>query len=95
MVDLDIKDAQVVWPEKFDAKGKVRGTERWDLPFQIIEAVNETRATRETGSSGRQSSLFDVWSGKADKDANSDWKNKLIWGDNKFVMSSFLSRLAG
>ena len=95
MVDVDIKDAQVVWPEKFDEKGRVRSEQRWDLPFQIIEAVNETRATRETGSAGRQSSLFDVWSGDSVKVQDSGWKNKLIWGDNKYVMSALLHGLGG
>ena len=93
---MDIKDVQVVWPEKFNETGKTRSVPRWDLPFQIIEAVNETRATRESGSAGAQRSLFDVWSGGSDqKSIGSDWRNKLVWGDNKYVMSSLLKNLAG
>lgn len=95
MVNVDIKDAQVVWPEKFDGNGKIRAVQRWDLPFQIIEAVNETRATRESGSEGPQRNLFEVWSGNASNASNSVWKNKLIWGDNKYVMSSLLGTLSG
>ena len=95
MVSTDVKDVQVVWPEKFDSSGRARGQQRWNLPFQIIEAVNETRATRESGSGGTQSSLFDVWSGGGMRDVDPSWKNRLIWGDNKYVMSSLLSGLAG
>jgi DNA modification methylase len=96
LVSTEIKDVQVVWPEKFDEKGRPRAAPRWNLPFQVIEAVNETRATREAGSGGIQRSLFEVWSGDGAKtSADSDWKNKLVWGDNKYVMSSLLQSLAG
>jgi len=93
MAKVEVKDAQVVWPGKFDDKGQIRNVSRWNLPLQIIEAVNETRATRESGSLGSQGNLFDVWAGGSMKGAS--WKNKLIWGDNKYVMSSLLSSLAG
>jgi hypothetical protein len=54
------------------------------LPFQIIEQVDEPRseATRE---SSKQMTLFDVDDrGRQLK----GWTNKLIWGDNKLILSS-------
>lgn len=95
MVEIDIKDTQVVWPTKFDKNGKLHQVTKWNLPFQIIEVVNEGRATRESRASGIQQSLFDIWSGIEGQSYDTGWKNKLIWGDNKFVMSSLLQRFAG
>lgn len=95
MVDLNIDDVQIVWPGKFGNDGKIRAIPRWNLPFQIIETVNETRAARESGSTGTQRSLFEIWSGDKDPSSGKDWKNKLIWGENKFVISSLLEKYGG
>lgn len=65
--------------------GKPDGVERVSLPFQRVEVVSQSRATRErdTGSLLAQS-------------ASSDGPiNKLIWGDNKLVMGSLLREFAG
>ena len=59
------------------------------LPFQVIETINESRATREAEKQ-RQSSLFDIWEGKEGDTFEAGWKNKLIWGDNLLVMGSLL-----
>lgn len=95
MTDIDIEDTRLVWPSKFTKDGKLRDVPRWKLPFQVIETVNETRATRESRSGGIQQNLFDVWSGKESKTSKAGWKNKLIWGDNAYVMSSLLQEFAG
>ncbi|HEV2137781.1 MAG TPA: site-specific DNA-methyltransferase [Nitrososphaerales archaeon] len=95
MTDIEIDDTQLVWPGKFTKEGKLRDKPGWNLPFQIIETVNETRATRKSKNSGVQQSLFEVWSGNEGKTTDTGWKNKLIWGDNAFVMSSLLERFAG
>jgi adenine-specific DNA-methyltransferase len=47
-----------------------------NLPFQVVEIVNKHRV-----KSGVNTTLFPE-----------DWKNKLIWGDNKLVMSSLLKQ---
>jgi DNA modification methylase len=89
-----VKDSQVVWPGKFDSNGRLTIPQRWNLPFQVIETINETRATRESKSNGVQQSLFNFWAGTEGR-KDTEWKNKLIWGDNRYVMSSLLSRFAG
>lgn len=53
------------------------------LPFQSIEHIDEPRD--EEGMKV-QRSLFDLGGTRI-----SDWSNKLIWGDNKFVLSSLVS----
>ena len=59
------------------------------LPFQTIEVVDEPRAEMATGAKGlEQQTLFDF-----DERGRqiSGWTNKLIWGDNKLILSSLKS----
>jgi hypothetical protein len=57
MAKIDITRTQLVWPGKYDEEGNLVPPRRVSLPFQVIERVNETRATREQqvrGSGQRQ-----------------------------------------
>jgi adenine-specific DNA-methyltransferase len=90
----DITRTELVWPGKYDEQGKRREVDRVSLPFQIIERVNESRATREAEKE-RNPTLFDVWQGDSAETFEEGWRNKLIWGDNKLVMSSLLDQFAG
>ncbi|MFB3887111.1 MAG: site-specific DNA-methyltransferase [Thermodesulfobacteriota bacterium] len=67
---------------------------RVNLPFQIIETINESRATRET-KKRPQLTLFDVYEGKEGDTFEEGWKNKLIWGDNLLVTGALLEKFAG
>lgn len=67
--------------------GKPKNVERLVLPFQIVETINESRATRERDTD----TLFG-----ANQDLGSMMvRNMLIWGDNKLVTSSLLKEHAG
>jgi adenine-specific DNA-methyltransferase len=68
-------------------QGKRTEVERISLPFQTIETINESRATREK----EKDTLLRGLKKKEDP----VWHNRLIWGDNKYVMSSLLDELAG
>ena len=91
---FEITRAELVWPGKYDAEGRRRETPRIDLPFQVIERVNESRADREHRT-GRQQSLFDFYEGDEGDTFEDGWRNKLIWGDNLLVMASLLEKFAG
>ncbi|MHB1539399.1 MAG: site-specific DNA-methyltransferase [Solirubrobacteraceae bacterium] len=65
--------------------GKPDRVERLHLPFQTVETINESRATRERDAGA----LFG-----GDDPGDTD-RNVLIWGDNKLVMSSLLAEYAG
>ena len=68
-------------------KGKKAEVDRVVLPFQTIETINESRATRER-EKRVGINLF--------KDQDGDnWYNRLIWGDNKYIMASLLEEFAG
>ena len=66
--------------------GKPTRVERLSLPFQTVETINESRATRERDAGA----LF----GSAESAAAAE-RNLLIWGDNRLVMSSLLRDYAG
>jgi len=68
-------------------QGKKTEVERIVLPFQTIETINESRATREIEKL-KGPGIFKTESG-------ANWHNRLIWGDNKYVMASLLEEFAG
>ena len=72
----DKREVELVW------NGKTSEVCNIVLPFQVIEQVDEPRAEKSEDSS-LQGLLFDE-RGRQLK----GWTNKLIWGDNKLVLSS-------
>lgn len=69
---------------RLEWEGKPTHVERLSLPFQTVETINESRATRERDTG----SLLAGGPGRSER-------NLLIWGDNKLVMSSLLKEYAG
>ncbi len=94
MAKIDIIKTELVWPGKYNEDGTRREVPRVSLPFQIIETVNESRATREVVKN-KGATLFDTYQGKEGDTFEKGWKNKLIWGDNLLVMGSLLDKFAG
>ena len=83
------KYIELIWAEKykdFVRPEKKTEMERIALPFQSTETINEPRIKEYEASLGK------MFSPKAKYPENYplDWKNKLIWGDNKIVMESLL-----
>lgn len=71
------------WDGKYDANGRKSAPLRLALPFQTVETVNASAADRT-----RTLDLFAE--GKP-----ADWRNRLIWGDKRYVLPSLLPDLAG
>lgn len=73
---------ELIWDGKY-VDGKRQAPVRVALPFQTIETVNESAADRhrtlELFASGRPT----------------EWRNRLIWGDKKYVLPSLLPEFAG
>lgn len=95
MAKIDVKRTELVWPGKYNDDGTLGEVTRVSLPFQVIDTVNESRATREAQKKPKQASLFEVYEGKEGDTFEEGWKNKLIWGDNLLVMGSLLEKFAG
>jgi hypothetical protein len=75
----DKREVELVW------NGKTNEVCNIVLPFQTIEQVDEPRAEGDKKRSDPQMSLFDLDDrGRQLK----GWTNKLIWGDNKLILSS-------
>jgi hypothetical protein len=73
---------ELIWDGKYN-KGRRVAPPRIGLPFQTVETVNESAADRD-----RMQDLFS--SGRP-----TDWRNRLIWGDKKYVLPSLLEEFAG
>ena len=75
--------AELVWEGKYDAAGRRVAPLRIPLPFQTVETVNESAQDRQRrlafGPGFREE----------------EWRNRLIWGDKKYVLPSLLSEFAG
>jgi len=89
-----VNKVELVWPGKYNEDGTREEVPRVSLPFQVIETINESRATRES-QKGQNLSLFDIYAGQEGDTFEEGWKNKLIWGDNLLVMGSLLEKFAG
>jgi DNA modification methylase len=78
---------ELVWEGKYDEYGKRREVDIAGLamPLQKIETVDEPRSRALV-----QGRLFEPE--KAHRD---DWRNMLVWGDNKLVMASLLKDFKG
>lgn len=74
---------ELIWEGKCDEKGRKVAPPRISLPFQTVETVNESAADRD-----RMQDLFA--SGR-----ETEWRNRLIWGDKKYVLPSLLAEFAG
>lgn len=73
LFDTD-REVELLW------NGKADEVENMVLPFQAIEHIDEPRSEDKITA---QATLFDT-SGRQIK----GWSNKLIWGDNKLILSS-------
>jgi DNA modification methylase len=91
---FQIVRTELVWPGKYNEDGSRNEAPRVSLPFQVIETINESRATRET-EKHEGKTLFDFYQGKEGETFEAGWKNKLIWGDNLLVMGSLLETFEG
>jgi DNA modification methylase len=71
----DDREIELVW------NGKSGDVTNVVLPFQTIEHIDEPRPEKALTA---QLDLFDLSTGRQLK----GWTNKLIWGDNKYILSS-------
>jgi adenine-specific DNA-methyltransferase len=74
---------ELVWDGKYDDTGREIAPPKIALPFQTVETVNESTADRD-----RMQDLFA--SGNP-----TEWRNRLIWGDKKYVLPSLVREFAG
>lgn len=75
--------AELVWDGKYDRDGRRVAPLRVTLPFQTVETVNESAADRR-----HTLELFG-------QHRQAEWRNRLIWGDKKYILPSLLAEFAG
>src|SRR3972149_3929182 len=74
---------ELTWDGKYDKDGRRVAPLRVALPFQTVEAVNESAQQRQR--------MLDLFSAGRDP----EWRNRLLWGDKKSVLPSLLEEFAG
>ncbi len=74
---------ELTWTGKYDASGRKVAPLRLKLPFQTVETVNES-------AQERQMTLDMFTAGRP-----AEWRNRLIWGDKKYVLPALLDEFAG
>ena len=86
------KYVELLWEDKYDKfeKGERVLIEKPNLPFQIVETINRPRLKDLEGGIFNPSQYYPE--SKYSENYPKDWKNKLIWGDNKLVMSSLIKQ---
>ncbi|MEK7144420.1 MAG: site-specific DNA-methyltransferase [Patescibacteria group bacterium] len=70
----ETQEVELLW------NGKTNEVTNVVLPFQVIEQIDEPRSNEKFGTTD---SLFDTTGRQI-----TGWTNKLIWGDNKLILSS-------
>jgi adenine-specific DNA-methyltransferase len=74
---------ELIWDGKYDKDGKQVPPLRVPLPFQTTETVNESVQERQR--------TFDLFGrGQA-----SEWRNRLIWGDRRYVLPALVEEFSG
>jgi len=74
---------ELIWEGKYDKDGRKVGPLRVALPFQTVETANESVKDRQR--------TLDLFAGGRP----SEWRNRLIWGDKKYVLPAVLAEFAG
>jgi len=87
------KYVELLWAEKYDkfsvdssqniVERERNPVEKPNLPFQVVETVNKPRLKDLEGGLFDPSQFYPE--DKYPKNYPNDWKNLLIWGDNKLV----------
>ena len=73
---------ELIWDGKYK-DGKRVAPLRVSLPFQTVETINESIEQRQI--------MLDLFSAGRDP----EWRNRLIWGDKKYILPSLLDEFAG
>ena len=89
---LSTLKTELVWEGKYDEYGNRREVDvaGCAMPLQKIETIDEPRSRAEAEKD--QKTLFDL-NKQAEK--LGDFRNLLIWGDNKLIMASLLKDFKG
>jgi adenine-specific DNA-methyltransferase len=88
---LSVMKTELVWEGKYDEYGNRREVDiaGCAMPLQKIETIDQPRS--EAAAKGQRS--LDYYEKKTKR--LDDFRNRLIWGDNKLVMASLLKEFKG
>ena len=85
---------ELIWEGKYK-DGKKVAPVRIALPFQTIETVNESAQQRQKTLDFSFGYAQDKFASEPTTAYSKEWRNRLIWGDKKYVLPSLLPEFAG
>jgi adenine specific DNA methylase Mod len=74
---------ELIWEGKYEKDNRKVAPLRVKLPFQTVETVNESAQERQH--------TLDLFS----TGRPAEWRNRLIWGDKKYILPSLLEEFSG
>jgi len=88
---LSLMKTELVWEGKYDEYGRRREVDvaTCAMPMQKIETVDEPRQRAEAAGE------LELFQKRLEGIRHDDFRNRLIWGDNKLVMASLLREFKG
>jgi adenine-specific DNA-methyltransferase len=86
---LSTLKTELIWDGKYDEYGRRREVDvaAYAMPLQKIETIDQPRSEAVAGG---QFEMFEKKNKRRD-----DFRNRLIWGDNKLVLASLLAEFKG
>ena len=91
MAKIDITKTELAWPGKYNEDGTLNEVALVNLPFQVIETVDESRATREAKKRGGvQTPLLDIYEGNEGDTFEDGWEKQAHLG-RQFVGDGFVA----
>ncbi|MDR3244457.1 MAG: hypothetical protein LBT79_06870 [Elusimicrobiota bacterium] len=77
---------ELIWEGKYK-NGKRVSPIKIALPFQTIETINERAQYRQQN--------FEMFMKEPNAVYGKEWRNRLIWGDKKYVLPFLLAEFTG
>lgn len=74
---------ELIWDGKYDKNGARVAPVRVALPFQTVETLNESAQQRQL--------TLRAWADRK----TPEWRNRLVWGDKKYVLPGLVPEFAG
>jgi adenine specific DNA methylase Mod len=75
---------ELTWEGKYDKSNRKTAPLKITLPLQTVETINESSQERQ-----KSIELF------LHREQPATWRNRLIWGDKKYILPSLLPEFAG
>lgn len=92
-MEFKVSNTELIWPNKYDEQGNKVHSKIVQMPFQRLEALESIKvdSNKEVKKNKNNTSKKRAVA----KNIKINWRNQLIWGDNKYILQSLLKDFSG